>query len=137
MHNSQSLLVTRRIECIQQNFTLRLKRVNHCSDPTCWGGGRNHVINWVFCLIIFGRLIKLLKRNVIGIIKKLVERRIWIQIGFLVSFFSRSYWGLKFCVNTGYLAWFCLLFYWLIFFSKEILGQNYTLGYKLKLFQCC
>ena len=47
--------------------------LHNCSDPTCGG---NYILKWFFCSVNFGRSIYSLQRNMSGIIKKLVQRRI-------------------------------------------------------------
>ena len=60
-----------------------------------------------------------------GIIKKLVQRRIQNLKDFLIFvFFSRSNRGLKFCVNTGYLFTFSVIFLKNKIFSIKIVFQN-------------
>ena len=47
-----------------------------CSDPTCGGGEELYTQMGFFCSVNFGRSIYSSQRNVSGIIKKLVQRRI-------------------------------------------------------------
>ena len=49
---------------------------SNCSDPTCGGGEELYTQMGFFCSVNFGRLIYSSQRNVSGIIKKLVQRRI-------------------------------------------------------------
>ena len=75
------------------------------------GGGTIYSNVFFFCSVNFGRSIYSSQRNVSGIIKKLVQRRIQNKKRiFRFSLFSRSYRGLKFCVNTGYLFTFRVIF---------------------------
>ena len=73
-----------------------------------------------FCSVNFGRSIYSSQGNVSGIIKKLIQRRIQNSKEFFhfCFFFSRSYRGLKFCVNTGYL------------FTFSDFSSNYDIFYK-------
>ena len=82
-----------------------------------------------FCSDNFGRSIYSSQRNVSGIIKKLVQRRIRNQKDFFYfCFLSRSYRGLKFCVNTGYLFTFSVIFLQIKTFSikNNISKLNFT-----------
>ena len=92
--------------------------------PHLWGGGTIYS-NGFFCSVNFGRSIYSSQRNKSGIIKKLVQRRIQNSKDFFdIRYFSRSYRGLKFCVNTGHLITFSVIFLQIKIFSIKIVFET-------------
>ena len=130
-------------ECPFHKWTKKNFFMNLCEltiiVPTPLEGEGLYTQMGFFCSDNFGRLIYSSLRNVSGIIKKLVQRRIRNWKDFLkFIFFSRTYRGLKVHVNTGYLVHLCSLlesfFVRINIFSMKILIQNYLSRYKMHQF---
>ena len=79
--------------------------------PTPLVGGRNYILKWVFFVqsILADRYIHRREMWVVSL-KSWSSIEFKIKKIFLFPFFSRSYRGLKFCVNTGYLFTFSVIF---------------------------
>ena len=105
-----------------------------CFIPNPLMGGVTVYSSSFFCSENFGRWMSS-QRNVSVIIEKLVQHRIQnLKDFFEFRFFSRSYRGLKFCVNTWYLAWFCCKLSSNKIFIIKILIQNYISRHKMNQF---